>query len=246
MQAQDVMTTKVVTARPDTSVRDLAKLMVENRISGLPVVDEGGRLVGMVTDGDLYRRPEIDSEKRRGHWLEIFGIKGTQASDYVEAHGRVARDVMTTNVIAVAPGATLRQIAELFETKHIRRVPVVVKDAVVGIVSRANLVQVLAATAEESLERGLNDRRLRDLVLAEYRRLPRCFPGEGNVVVTDGVVHLWGDLPSRTELDALRLAAEGIPGVKRFEDHTYRTFGDPGLEPRSQSTVSVTGPEEGF
>jgi len=64
--------------------------------------------------------------------------------------------------------------------------------------------------------------------------------------VTDGVVHLWGDLPSRTELDALRLAAEGIPGVKRFEDHTYRTFGDPGLEPRSQSTVSVTGPEEGF
>ena len=172
MRAQDVMTTAVVTAHPDTPVRELAKLMVDHRVSGLPIADEAGRLVGIVTDGDLYRRAELGTERRGSSWWDIFGLDSTPADDYVEAHGRVARDVMTKQVVAVAPGTTLRQIAGLFETRRIRRVPVVAKGAVVGIVSRANLVQALAVAQGEDFAGGLSDRRVRDLVIAEFKRLP--------------------------------------------------------------------------
>ena len=246
MRARDVMTAPVVTAHPDTGVQELARLMIEHRIGGLPVVDDGGGLVGMVTDGDLYRRAELGTDRRYRNWLGMFGLDRSAASDYVEAHGRVARDIMTTNVIAVAPETTLRQIADLFETRRIRRVPVLAQGAVVGIVSRANLVQALAVTAGERSTIGLTDRRVRDLVLAEYRRLPWGPSSDGNVIVKDGVVHLWGYLPSDAERDALRVAAEGIPGVKRFEDHTYRYFGDVGGARRDASEITFVGPEDDF
>lgn len=244
MRAQDVMTTAVVTAHPDTPVQELARLMIDHRVSGLPIADEAGRLVGMVTDGDLYRRAELGTERRGSSWWDIFGLDSTPADDYVESRGRVARDVMTKQVIAVAPGTRLRQIAELFETRHIRRVPVIANGAVVGIVSRANLVQALAVAPAEELAAGLTDRRVRDLVIAEYKRLPWGLPSEGNVIVTDGVVHLWGYLPSHAELDALRVAAVAIPGVKGFEDHTYRYFGDVNVRRHAPSEVTLVEPEE--
>jgi CBS domain-containing protein len=244
MRAHDIMTTAVVTAHPDTSVRELAKLMVDHRVSGLPVVDEANRLVGMVTDGDLYRRAELGTERRGSSWWDIFGLDSTPADDFVESHGRVARDVMTKQVVAVAPGTTLRQIAELFEARRIRRVPVVANGTVVGIISRANLVQALAVTPGEGPVVGLSDRRVRDLVIADYKRLPLGPPSEGNVIVTDGIVHLWGYRPSNAEADALRVAAEAIPGVKGFEDHTYRYFGDANIPRHAPSEVILVEPEE--
>jgi CBS domain-containing protein len=245
MQARDVMTAKVVTVRPDTPVTEIAKLMIDNRISGLPVVENSGRLVGIVTDGDLYRRSELGTDRRRHSWLEIFGLDTEAANDYIEAHGRTARDVMTTDVIAVAPATSLRQIADLFETKQIRRVPVVADGEVIGIVSRANLVRALASLASADSLGSLTDRRVRDLVLAEYKRLPWGLRSEEDVVVTDGVVHLWGYVPSDVELIALRVAAGAIPGVKGFKDHTFRFVGDMGIPPRNPSKVTVVEPEDG-
>ena len=243
MRARDVMTNDVIKVRPDASVREIARLMIDHRIGGLPVVEESGRLVGLVTDGDIYRRAELDTDKRRMSWLDMFSLNAVEAGNYVEAHGRIARDVMTTHVVAVAPGTTLRQIADLFETRQIHRVPVVVDGMVVGIVSRADLVRALASMPAVSGDR-LTDRRIRDLVLAEYKHLPWGLKTGRKVVVTDGVLHLWGVVSSDVELAALRVAAEAIPGVRGFEDHTIGFLTNDRTPPGDLSQVVVVEPED--
>jgi len=155
----------------------------------------------------------------------------------VASRGRTAEDVMTTRVFAVRPQTSVRQIADLFEREFLRRVPVVEADAVVGIVSRANLVQALASAPNENVDVNLNDTRVRDLVVAEYRRLPGSIPAESNITVRNGVVHLWGRALPEAQIDALRIAAAGIPGVKRFQDHTYRFLGDIGRNGRPSEVI---------
>lgn len=243
MQARDVMTTQVVTVTPDADIRNIARIMIEHRISGVPVVDAGGNVIGIVTDGDLYRRGELRTDKQRSSWLELFGLDNGLAHDYVAAHGHTAADVMTTRVFAVTPETPLRQVANLFERERIRRVPVVAGGHLVGILSRANLVQALVSTPARDMTPALSDQQIRDLVIAEYKRLPWGMPAEGNVIVTDAVVHLWGFVPSAVELDALRVAAEGIPGVRHFEDHTFRYFGDVGDRQRAPSELVVEQPK---
>jgi CBS domain-containing protein len=241
MQAQDVMTKQVFTVEPGTPVEAVARLMVEHRISGMPVVEPSGRLVGMVTDGDLYRRAELLTEPHRFNWLELFWSGRADAKEYVMTHGRVARDVMTPDVYAVAPDTSLRQIADLLSDRHIRRVPVVADEKVVGIVSRANLVQAFAALSKKDAADSQSDRRIRDQILAEYKRQP-WGQTEGNVIGTDGVVHLWGFVGSETEVTALRLSAEAVPGVVGFEDHSLRSLGA-AARVRHPSSVTVLGAE---
>ncbi|MDR3530752.1 MAG: CBS domain-containing protein [Rhodopila sp.] len=244
MRAQDVMTTQVVAVEPDTPVREIATIMIERRITGLPVQEPDGRLVGIVTDGDIYRRSELGTDRRRRRsWLELFAADPRHAQDYVEAHGRTARDVMTANVVAVVPETSLRQIADVLETRRIRRVPVVTDGKVVGIVSRANLVQALATSTPPEADSAAGDRRTRDMLIAEYARHPWGLRAEANVVVTDGVVHIFGLVDSEAEQHALRVAAEGIPGVKGFEDHTVGRLGDVGARPRINSTITVVEPD---
>lgn len=244
MRAQDIMTTDVLTVTPQTTVHDTAKLMIDRRISGVPVVDSAGHLVGIVTDGDLYRRTELGTERKRRNWLEILGFDAGLAQSYVEGHAHTVADVMTTRVFVVTPQTTVQQIADLFERERIRRVPVIANCIVVGIVSRANLVQALAFAPVEDVWMNLAARRARDLVIAEYRRLPWGMPAESNVIVADGVVHLWGYVPSEAELAAFRVAVEAIPGVRGFEDHTFRFFGDAGRPQRKPSQVIVEEPSD--
>jgi CBS domain-containing protein len=244
MRARDIMTTDVLTVAPGTEIREAAKLMVDHHISGLPVVDAAGHLAGIVTDGDLYRRTELGTERKRRSWLEVFGFDTRQAADYVASHAHTVGDVMTSHVQAVSPETAVQQIADLLERARIRRVPVVVDDRVVGIVSRANLVQALAAAPQEDTRIRLSDRRVRDLVIGEFKRMPWGPPHEGNVIVTDGVVHLWGYYPSDAELDALRVAVEGVPGVKGFEAHTYRFAADTGGRQHKPSEVTIEGPPD--
>ena len=242
MQAQDVMTTHVITVQPETAVGEVAKLMVDHRISGIPVQDAHDRLVGIVTDGDIYRRAELGTEKaRESSWLELFTGEDRSAADYVAAHGSTVGDVMTTDVVAVTPNAALAQIADVFETRRIRRVPVIKDGKIVGIVSRANLVQALVASPEPENKDEATDRRIRDLLLAEYARRSWGMHAEGNVIVQNGTVHVWGLVGSDAERDALRLVAEAIPGVKGFEDQTIRYLGDIGARPRIDSKVTVIG-----
>ena len=242
MRVQDVMTRDVTTVSPSTPVRDVAALMVERRVSGVPVVDRG-RVVGIVTDGDLYRRAELGTERRCTSFFELLFKRHPGATAYVEAHGRTARDVMTTDVIAVSPETTLLQAADLFEAKRLRRVPVIADEGLVGIISRADLVRALASTPPSSSETELADRHIHDLVMGEFERLPWGLKSEGSVIVDNGVVHLWGFVPSDDEREALRIAALAVPGVKNVLDHTIRFAGDVPGRPAEPSTLTVVGPE---
>lgn len=221
MQASDIMSTPIVSVAPDTPVREIAALLLEKRISAVPVFDNG-RLVGLVSEGDLLHRREIgtDRPKRAGSWwLRLFSSDQTPG-EYVKAHGRLARDVMTRKVETVAPDASLTDIATLLESRGIKRVPVVRDGQVVGIVSRANLVQALAgahAPAERMTPPA--DQAIRGRLQAELARQPWWRATASNVIVTDGVVHYFGTIDADDERDAARVAAENIPGVRAVEDH---------------------------
>ena len=224
MQASDIMSSPVVGVGPDTSVKEIASLLFEKRISGVPVMDEG-RLVGLVSEGDLLRRHELgtDRAKRSGSWwLRMFSADQTPA-DYVKTHARRARDIMTREVITIVPETPLAEIATLLESHGIKRVPVMRDGELVGIVSRANLIQALAGMRPATVRvTPPADQAIRGRLQAELERQPWWRRSASNVIVTDGVVHYFGAIESDDEQDAARVAAENIPGVRGIEDHRVR------------------------
>jgi len=229
MRAADIMTVNVVTVDPETSVQEIATLLSERGISGVPVVDKDRRLVGMISEGDLMRRVETGTELRRSWWLEMLSTNTELASEYVKTRGRRARHVMTRDVVSIAEATPLAEIADLLERHRIKRVPVVSNGVLVGIVSRANLVRALASGGSQPAGSGADrDDVIRDKLLAELKRQKWAEASPGNVIVTDGVVHLWGTILSEQERQALRVAAENIAGVRAVTDHTTRT---PALPP---------------
>jgi len=221
----DVMTTNVITVDPNTSVQVLATLLSERGISGVPVVEADGRLVGVVTEGDLLHRAETGTERRterrRARWLDTLGSDQEAARDYVKAHGRSVREVMTREVISVTDTTELADIATLLETKRIKRVPVLRDGRLVGIVSRANLVRALAMTrSEPAAEVDSDDRTIRERLLAELKGQEWVHIWAADIIVRDRVVHLWfSDDRSAEERQALHVAAENIPGVRQVEEH---------------------------
>jgi len=220
MRASDVMTGNVISVTPDMTIREVARLFVEQRISGAPVLDPDGSVVGMISEGDLLRRSEIGTdERRRVSWLDWWSASH-EARDYVKTHAAKVGDVMTTDVVTVEPDTPLGEVACILETRRIKRVPVTEAGRLVGIVSRANLVQALASAPDEPVSRSTHsDAEIRALLMGELAGRKWAFAGR-NIVVTDGVVHLWGVFQSADAVDAVRVAAQSIPGVKRIEDHT--------------------------
>jgi CBS domain-containing protein len=229
MRATDVMTTNVITVEPGTSVQEIARLLSERSISGVPVVDAENRLVGIVSEGDLLhrvetgteRRPDRSTGRRRSWWLDTISSDAELARDYVKSHGRTANDVMTREVIAVDETTDLADIANLLETKRIKRVPVVRDGKLVGIVSRANLVRALAAAGPRlAADTAADDRTIRQNLLAELRDQKWVHTWAADILVRDGVVHIWvSDDRPEEESRALRVAAENIPGVRGVEEH---------------------------
>jgi CBS domain-containing protein len=217
LAAADVMTTDVITVSSETTIRDVATLLHSKRISGVPVVDAAGNILGIVTEGDLVIREAIVGEHRRSWWLALFDDPTVLARDYAKTHGRIARDVMTTSVISVGPAATLPEIAKTLERHRIKRVPVVNDNKLIGIITRSNLLQALAA-ADVSRPVMHDDRAIREQLLAELQKQPWVHMALKNVVVQDGVVSLWGMVSTDDERRALRIAAENVPGVKGVED----------------------------
>jgi CBS-domain-containing membrane protein len=213
------MTKDVVTVGANTPVREIAALLVRHRISAVPVVSEGGRVIGIVSQTDLGHRSETDTEKRRKWWLEVFADSDSKARDYIKSHGNVANDVMTRLVVSVSKDAQLSEVAEILDTHRIRQVPVMEDGSFVGMISRADLVRKLAeATITPSASRPENG----VLQKAIWHRIK----AEGwvhsalvNIVVNDGVVELWGAVASDDQRRALHLLVEGVNGVRRVEDH---------------------------
>ena len=220
MRASDVMTTSIITASPNMSVRQAAGTMVFAGISGMPVVDESGRLLGMITEGDLMHRAEIGTRvKQRAWWLEMVASPTELASQYVKEHARKVRDVMTTNITTVTESCPVGDIAEILERRRIKRVPVMQDGKVVGIVSRSNLIRALVTMAPEIPSVAENgDHAIREDVLKAMEGQPWALARE-NVIVENGVVHLWGPVVTSEEGNAIRVAAENAPGVKDVVAH---------------------------
>lgn len=212
MQARDVMTSMVVTVLPETPVREVARLLLEKRISAVPVTDLSGTLLGIVSEGDLMRRPECGTERPRSWWLSLLSSPEDAALDYVKSHGLRAGDVMTRELVTVEPDTPLEEVAHLLERHRIKRVPVLKAGRLVGILSRADLLRGLAARREVPPP-DADDRAIRRAVEARLREAG-VQPTFVSVVVTNGVVHLWGALPSESERRAAQVAAEQVPGIR--------------------------------
>ena len=219
MNAADVMVSNVITVRADTSVGEIAEILLTNRISGVPVVDDAGDLIGIVSEGDLIHRVEVGTERRRSWWLELLSGKQILAHEFIKAHARKAADLMTRHVITVKPDTPLSDLACLLDKHGIKRVPVTKNGKLVGIVSRANLVQALFKPRPETAPgKTVTDSALRDKILAQLRFEP-WWPGDVNVIVDDGAVELWGIVESQVEKDVIRIAIEGTPGVRSISNH---------------------------
>lgn len=222
MKAADVMTTRVISIGLDATVAEIARLLLDNGISAIPVVDKDGRLAGIVSEGDLMRRAETGTERHRSWWLRAFGDTATLAADYVKSHALRARDVMSAKVVSATPDTPLGEVADLLEKHRIKRVPILRDGRPVGIVSRSNLLQAFAVArpAEPPPPAAGDDRKIRERLLADLARQPWWAASIfTNIVVSDGVVHVWGMVQSDAERTALRIAAERIPGVRGVEDH---------------------------
>ena len=220
MHAIDVMTSEVISVDENATVPAVARLLAERGISAVPVVDKNNQIIGMVSEGDLLHRAETGTERRRSWWLDMMASTNKLAGDYIKSHSGKVKDVMIRSILSVTETTPVADIALLLETNRIKRVPVVRDGKLVGIVSRANLVRALAMTiAGPTSDTESNDRTIREKLLAELKAQKWAEVSPANVIVKDGVVHLWSSYLSEQEKRALVVAAENIPGVRRVEDH---------------------------
>lgn len=216
MLAKDVMTTPALAVTPDTDVQAVAELLLECRISAVPVVDEDGRVCGIVSEGDLINRADAGTRHRRSWWLEMLRGSEEQARDFLRSRGRRVKDVMTRDVVAAAEDTPLADIAALLEKHRIKRVPVLRDGKIVGIVSRADLLQGFALS-EPAWPTLHDDRRVRDELDAALREagLPMH---QVTVTVSRGAVRLRGWVDAEVQRQAARAAVEATPGVVSVED----------------------------
>jgi CBS domain-containing protein len=219
MIVKEVMTSPVISVPSDSSITQAIQIMLQRRISGLPVIDKDGRLVGMVTEGDFLRRAETGTQRRRPRWLEFLIGPGRLADEYTRAHGRKVRDVMTADPVTVSEQTPLEEVVQAMEKHRIKRLPVVRGDDLVGIVSRANLLHVLAGVARDIKPATNSDQSIREALLAELARQTWAPAALINVIVKDGIVELWGTITDERERQAVVVAAENVPGVKGVRDH---------------------------
>jgi CBS domain-containing protein len=219
MQARDVMVSPVITVGKFATVRDVAKILLEKRISAVPVVDHAGKVIGIVTESDLMHRAEAGTERPYSWWVRFLAGDAMIAADYVKSHAAKVEDIMTSNVVTATPETPLHEIAALLEEHQIKRVPIVNKDGdLVGIVSRSNLVQVVAS-ARPKLEMTLPDSTIRQKVLDELKKQSWSHTHNLSVTVSNGVVDLWGLAETGDQRKAIRVVAEAIPGVTVVNDH---------------------------
>ena len=219
MIVADVMTRNVLSVSPDATVDEAARMMLERGISGLFVVDAKGELAGIVTEGDLLRRDELGTERHRPWWLRMIVSPGRQAADFTRTHGRRVSDVMTEAVISVATDATLEDVVEIMEENRIKRVAVVARKRVVGVVSRSDLLRALVGRSRSAAPVSTDDRTIREAILDGLDNASWAPATTLGVNVAGGVVDLWGTIMDEKERRAIRILAENTPGVTAVHDH---------------------------
>jgi CBS domain-containing protein len=218
MRAHQIMTRSVTAISPDATILEAANTMLRQHVSGLPVVNAGGQLVGVVSEGDFIRRSEIGTQRKRGRWLKFLLGAGESATDYIHEHSRKVSDVMTSDPITVSEDATLEEIVNAMETNGVKRLPVMRGDRLVGIVSRASLLQAVASLAREIPDPTADDDHIRSRVIASIEKNDWS-PFGLNVIVRDGIVHLSGVVTEERSRQAAIVAAQNVAGVKQVHDH---------------------------
>ena len=239
MIASDIMTSPVKTIGPDATIEEAIALLLESHVSGLPVADADGRLVGLVSEGDFLHRAELGTAKRKPRWIEFLLGPGEIAESYVMSHGRKVHDVMTRDVATVSESASINEVVEVMERRKVKRLPVVSGDRLVGIITRADLLRALskAVAPKVASPAECTDQAILDKLLAELRSQGFASPKTLDVTVDQGVVTLTGEIFDERQRPALVVAAENIPGVTRVVDKLVW------IEPFSGMTIGKT---EGF
>jgi CBS domain-containing protein len=221
MQAEAIMSKPVVCVEPTASIAEAAALMLFKKISGLPVINRDGRLVGILSEGDFLRRRELGTLKKRSRWLEFIVSPGMAAEEYVNGNGRRIEEVMSHDVVVTSPAASLGEIVELMARHHVKRTPVVESGKVVGIVTRSDIVRALLTVLPDVAARADDDERIRRSIVDELAAQKWAGKGLINVVVNDGTVKLSGAIFDERERLAARVAAENVAGVRAVEDHLF-------------------------
>jgi CBS domain-containing protein len=226
MKALDVMVRDVVTVRPDDTVAEAVRRLVEHDVSALPVIDIDDNVVGVISEADLVHREEIGTEKQRPWWLEAMTPASTLAGEFAKSHGLRVNEVMSTDVVSAAEDTPLGEIATLLERYRIKRVPILRGGKLVGIVSRSNLIQALASSRTPAAAgSGADaDRKIRSELLDRLGHQDWTDFGERNIIVNSGIVHLWGLVGSPVEHKALVALAEGVPGVVSVADEMIPAY----------------------
>lgn len=219
MKVREIMVSPVIGVGQNATVQDVAKLLLANRISAAPVLDGAGKMIGIVTEGDLLRRVEAGTEHTYSWWVHMLAGDPTLARDYVKSHAVKVVDIMSRKVVTASPDDTVCDVAGLLEENNIKRIPIVDDDGkVVGIVSRSNIVQLVAG-ARPKMEVTLLDEQIKRELTATLKTLPWSHPHHLNITVSNGVVDLWGSVESDAARNAIRVAAELQPGVTDVQDH---------------------------
>lgn len=212
------MTRKIITIAPGASIMDAARLMLDNHVSGLPVVDVKGTLVGIITERDLLRRQEIGTQRKRPRWLEFILGPGRQAAEYVQTAGRRVQEIMTRDVQTVTEDTPLSDVVAVMEKYHVKRVPVMDGNKLTGIISRQNFVRAVAGLAREVPDPTADDEHIRARILAEIGK-HQWAPMGIDVFVRKGVVDLCGVITDDRMRQAIVVSAENVAGVKQVHDH---------------------------
>ena len=218
MRAHQIMTRPVITVTPDTTIVEAANTMLRRHVSGLPVVDTAGKLVGIVSEGDFIRRSEIGTQRKRGRWLELILGPGKAATDFVHEHGRKVAQIMTPAPLSITEDTPIEEIVQMMENNNVKRLPVTRGDQIVGIVSRANLLQAVASLARQVPDPTADDDHIRNRVIDALAKNDWC-PFGLSVVVRDGIVHLSGVITEERSRQAAIVGAENVAGVKKVDDH---------------------------
>jgi CBS domain-containing protein len=220
MRAHQIMTRPVITVTPETTIVEAANTMLQKHVSGLPVIDAAGKLVGIVSEGDFIRRSEIGTQRKHGRFLKFILGPGQAATDFIHEHGRKVAEIMTPHLltITITEDTAVDEIVELMEKNNVKRLPVMRGDRIVGIVSRANLLQAVASLAREIPDPTADDDHIRNRVIDTIEKNDWC-PFGLSVIVRGGVVHLSGVITEERSRKAAVVAAENVTGVTKVHDH---------------------------
>ncbi|KRQ03172.1 CBS domain-containing protein [Bradyrhizobium manausense] len=220
MRAHQIMSRRVVTIRPNAPVADAVKVMLAHHISGLPVVDPAGTLVGILCESDFLRRPEIGTAHERNRLLTMLRGADRTAAEFVKEHGRTVEQVMTRQPVSTTEQAPLVEVADMMERRHLNHVPVMRGERIVGIITRSDFLSAVAGPLTSASGYSGDDGQIRRSVLAALAGTP-WQPVCLNVSVKDGTVTLRGVVRGENAHRAAIVACENVAGVRAVEDRLY-------------------------